>query len=341
MTATAARPEIRWGVGAVVVSALCVACGTGADSAPEDEAPVPVPTVLGPPDGPLGELGPPPEGYRPTAAGAPDTDVWVGTLVRHGTELIVQDLVNATDRPGYDNQPAFSPDGATLYYSAAVDTTQTEVFAYDLDAGTSRRITNTSGASEFSPTPVPERGEITAIREQVGRQHLWRYSLEGRDLGPVFSTVEPVGYHAWADGRMVVMFVLGDSDNPATLQLGDAIDGGFSVVTENPGRSLHRIPGTSSLSFIDKASDEEWWIARLDPATGAFRRMVPTLDGREDYAWTPEGEIVMADGTTLHIWPGQGEWQELQALTELGDAEVSRIAISPTGDRIALVVLAS
>lgn len=308
-------------------------------------APEPDPFAGTPADGPMPEIGPAPADYRPTAAGAPSTDIWLGVLDRSSDGApLVRDLFNATDRDGYDNQPRFGPDGNSLYYTSAVDSIQTEAFRYVLDAGRSERLTRTPEASEFSPTPIPGQEAFSAIREVRGKQYLWRYDHAGAALGPVFSTAEPVGYHAWANERVAVLFVLGD---PPVLRIGDALSGTLQTVVDNPGRSIHRIAGSGDISFVHKLAEGEWWIERLDPASGRTERLVRTLPGREDYAWTPHGEILMGDGAALHYWTPDSGWRLLAELSagNAGGAgaqgaeagAISRIAVSPAGDRIALV----
>ena len=57
-----------------------------------------------------------------------------------------------------------------------------------------------------------------------------------------------------------------------------------------------------------------------------------------DCAWTPDGMLVMADKDMLYGWRrGQEEWRKLADLAALGLHGVTRIAISPKGDRIAFV----
>ena len=199
----------------VILTALLLAATLSLACAPDPGADTPPPPAdpfaATPADGPAPEIGPAPADYRPTAAAAPSTDIWTGRIERGpGGAPQVRDLVNATDRDGYDNQPAFDPSGAALYYTSAVDSTQTETFRYLLEEGAEEQVTHTPGASEFSPTPIPAQNAISAIREERGRQFLWRYGTDGSDLGPIFATVEPVGYHAWANGTVAVMFVLGD-----------------------------------------------------------------------------------------------------------------------------------
>ncbi|MCY4572728.1 MAG: hypothetical protein OXF01_07980 [Gemmatimonadetes bacterium] len=325
---------------------FCLLSTTLASSCTADTAPGGPPDAdpfaATPADGPAPEIGPAPDDYRPTAAGAPSTDIWLGRLERGDDgALTVSALTNATDRDGYDNQPSFGPSGAALYYTSAVDSTQTEIFRIGVGAGTADeasddgtpvQVTRTPGASEFSPTVIPGQDAISAIHEERGVQYLWRYGTDGADLGPIFATVEPVGYHAWADERTAAVFVLGD---PPTLQVGDAVSGEVRTVAENPGRSIHRIPGTSAISFVRKVSEDEWWIERLDPATGETGRIAQTLPGREDYAWTPGGEILMGDGAALYAWTEDGGWTEVAGVG--GPGEISRIAVSPDGATIAIV----
>ena len=324
------------GGGAAVFVAVALACGAPAESDSDAASPPsPDPFAATPADGRLPQVGPAPADYRPTAAGAPSTDIWVGRIERDGDgTLSIASLANATDRDGYDNQPSFDVSGSAIYYTSAVDSTQTETFRYVVETGASEQVTRTTDASEFSPTVIPGQDAFSAIHEFRGLQFLWRYGVDGSSLGPIFATAEPVGYHAWADERTTAMFILGD---PPTLQVGDAISGEIRVVAENPGRSIHRIPGSNDISFVRKAADDEWWIERLDPESGETERLTQTLPGREDYAWTPEGAILMGDGVGLFAWTPESGWREIAVLDPGAGGEISRLAVSPDGTRIAVV----
>jgi len=324
---------------------LALVLSAGIACAPEDGAD---PEVAGseeagafpaePPDGPMPEIGPAPADYTPTAAGAPSTDIWLGTLVREGGALSIPDLGRGTDRDGYDNQPSFLLDGSAVLHTAALDRRQTEIMrlaaASSAEPGASERLTTTEEASEFSALQIPGQDAFSAIHEIRGMQYLWRYDLSGEPLGPIFATAEPVGYHAWANEHVVAMFILG---SPPTLQVGDAITGEIEVVAERPGRSIHRIPGTEEISFVRKASDEEWWIERFDPTAGTSTPITRTLPGREDYAWTPEGEILMGDDSRLFAWSEGSDWTEIADFSDLGIEGITRLTVSPDGSRIAIV----
>lgn len=84
-------------------------------------------------------------------------------------------------------------------------------------------------------------------------------------------------------------------------------------------------------------AEDEWWIAGLDPATGESERIARTRPGREDYAWTPAGELLMGDGTALYAWTAATGWIQVAELAETAPGDISRIAVSPDGATIAIV----
>jgi hypothetical protein len=55
-------------------------------------------------------------------------------------------------------------------------------------------------------------------------------------------------------------------------------------------------------------------------------------------AWTPHRTLLMAHGGSLHAWAwGSKEWEIVADLSALGLRNVTRMAVSPKGDWIALV----
>ncbi len=275
-------------------------------------------------------------GYTPTAVGAPSTDIYLAELTLTEGIYRVGFPRNITDRDGYDNQPAFEPgnDGGLLYTSAR-NRQQTDIYRYDLGDGSTRQVTRTT-ASEFSATPLPDGG-FSAIRESADGQLLWRYDANGTGQDAILPEVQPVGYHAWGDEDRLIMFVLGDGDVPATLQFGSLSAGSAEVIAENPGRSLHKVPGRAALSFVRKVSSDDWWIEILDLESLQSTRIGRTMPGREDYAWTPDGAVIMGDGSKLYQMRPGGEWTEIVDLEGVGVRGISRLAVSPAGDRIAIV----
>ena len=269
----------------------------------------------------------------------PDTEIFLAPFSVGGSAVVGRP-VNITNSPGYDNQPAFTPDGGgILFTSIRGGGAQTDIYRYDVASGAAARVTDTP-ESEYSPTVTPDGGHISVIRvEADGTQRLWRFTTDGLAPELVLTRVKPVGYHAWADDRTLALFVLG---SPATLQLANTSTGSAEVLVTGINRSIQRMPG-GTISFVQRSAASggaTLSIRELDPKTRRITTLVDAVAGaREaDCAWTPDGMLVMADKDVLYGWrKGQDGWRRLADLAELGLHGVSRIAISPKGDRIAFV----
>ena len=151
----------------------------------------------------------------------------------------------------------------------------------------------------------------------------------------VIAAIQPVGYHAWGNANKVALFVLGE---PHTLQLADVRSGAGMHVAEDVGRSLAKIPGRAGISFMKRTDAETWWIKELNVASRRVKPIVEALPESQDYAWTPDRSLLMATGSTVHHWNGHGAWQPVADFAEQGLTAITRMAVSPDGKWLAMVV---
>ena len=278
----------------------------------------------------------------PAVAPPPDTEIFLAPLTPGATPPVGRP-VNITNSPGYDNQPSFTLDGSAILFTSIRGGTQTDIYRYDIASAATSRVTVTP-ESEYSPTVTPDGAHISVIRvEADGTQRLWRFTLDGRSPELVLTDVKPVGYHAWTDDHTLVLFVLG---SPATLQVADTRTGKADTVVRGINRSIQRIPGGGTVSFVQRLPADPSGavpvlkISELDPKSHNVTPLVNAPAGaREaDCAWTPDGMLMMVDQDVLYGWKrGEGEWRRIADLAALGLHGVTRIAISPKGDRIAFV----
>jgi hypothetical protein len=197
---------------------------------------------------------------------------------------------NFTDRAGYDNQPTFTHDGTGIFFTSVRDDAQADIYRWDVATRRTVRMTTSAPESEYSATPIDDGRAISVVRvERDSVQRLWRFPVTGGEPTLILERVRPVGYHAWADAHTLALFVLG---NPNSLQLADTRTGKADTIATGIGRSLHRIPGGRTISFVRKTSPTEWWIERLDPSSRATTRLVQLPEGVEDYTWLPSGSVV-------------------------------------------------
>jgi hypothetical protein len=274
------------------------------------------------------------------AAPPPATDIYIADLHVTNGKVIVGTPLNVTARPGYDNQPFFLPSGHAFLYASVRKDRQADIYRYDLDRKISTRVTSTR-ESEYSPTPLPKGAGFSVVRvEADSTQRLWAFDADGTHPRLVVDSIKPVGYHAWADDHTLVLFVLG---TPATLQIADARSPGArgTVVAHDIGRSLQRIPGRAAVSFVQRDSVAGNWLEEIDVSTRQVTKLVKTPAGADFFVWTREGLVLTASGTTLLQWDPQrdGGWNTVADFRAAGLSSISRLAVSPRGDRLAIVAL--
>jgi dipeptidyl aminopeptidase/acylaminoacyl peptidase len=247
--------------------------------------------------------------------------------------------INISNNPGYDNQPSFLPDSSAVLFSSNRDGKQTDIYRYDIDAKKLTQLTKTTEA-EYSPLVTPDNKTFSVIRvEADGAQRLWRFEMDGTNPRLVLENIKPVGYHAWIDATHLALFVLG---TPATLQIADTTTGNAEVVDQGIGRSILIHPKTGNVTYMTTGATrmlKEW-----NPKT---KRAAPTstpLENSQDAAWTPDGTLLMASGTSV-LTPRLGlEWKPLVDLSSDGSnpqkpaiKSITRLAVSPNGRWLAFV----
>jgi len=270
----------------------------------------------------------------PTPA-PPATDIFmIDLMTTPAGNLKVGQPAKITNWDGYNNQPAFMPDGKSIFYTS-IREKQADIYRYDIQSMVTTQITNTR-ESEYSPTLMPDGKSISVVRvEADGTQRLWKFPLAGGGPSLILENIKPVGYHLWIDDNTLALFVLG---KPNTLQLVDLRSGKVNSIADNPGRILRRVPHQDKFSFVQKVSDREWLVKTFDLKTREIATFIQTFPGVEDYAWTPSGVLLMANGSKLFARKKSDfAWIELADFSNAGLKNITRIAVSAKGDRIAVV----
>ncbi|HEV7767749.1 MAG TPA: hypothetical protein VGQ76_22290, partial [Thermoanaerobaculia bacterium] len=138
---------------------------------------------------------------RIAAAQILETEVWVGKLDLREGRFAVSELQNISNHRGYDNQPSFLPDGASLLFTteaSSLDETGNGVHAvrYDLR---SQKATPLPLARGFSPTPTSD-GKIMMLREGG----VWLHDSRGKLLRALAQTKTAGYFQRFEDERWVL-----------------------------------------------------------------------------------------------------------------------------------------
>lgn len=270
-------------------------------------------------------------------ASPPSTDVYLVPLTPGGAALPrVGAPLNITHRDGYDNQPSFSNDSKYLFYTSTREDAQSDIYRYDISTGLAIPVQKTK-ESEYSAFSTATDDAVTVIRvEADSAQRLWRMPVSGTP-SVMFPSVKPVGYFAQADDSTWALFVLGQ---PATLQIAHTNREGTETVARNIGRSLHRIPGTKRVSYVQKGADG-WFVMSFDPATKQIDTLIATVSrNSEDVAWADSTTLLSATGSKVFAWKkGATSWTEIGDFGYASLNTITRLAVSRGGQWLAITAV--
>ena len=271
------------------------------------------------------------------SCGQAASEIYLFDLSIKKDKVSISNPINITNHKGYDNQPSFHPEKTIVYYSSFNDDGRSDIRSYDYKTKQTKSITETS-EREYSPTVTPDGQYLSCIiQRDNGAQDLGKYPIDGGEPQVLIDNLT-VGYHVWADNSHLGLFILGTPNNLHYYLLPMKKD---AVISENIGRSLHKVPGEGALSFVQKVSDKEWVIKRLDTETKQVSNIAPTVSGSEDLGWLPDGKIIMSDGAKLFFLQS-GKSQSWSAVQIESGADilkgVTRLAVSSNGKKLAVVV---
>jgi len=264
------------------------------------------------------------------------SDIHVGDLLLGPSSVEIRGVYNATDRPGYDNQPWFAPDGASLLY-ARIDDERPDIYRYVFADRSSVRLTETPGG-DLSPSAFGETGEFLALSNgsvDDGPWGVWRFSASGEPIAPLIDPVYVANYYGIANEQVVLGWL---AEGDGVLQRADRNDGTVTFVRDRVAPSPpQRIPGDSGMSIAEPNFLGQIWIKRLDLDSWEVTPIVPVVGQGWHYAWTPDGRLLMADGEAIFLRdPDTDEdWREVARFPGMGS--ISRVVVSADGTRIAFV----
>ncbi len=270
------------------------------------------------------------------AVAQPSTEVYLMDLNPNIENFGISNIINITKDPGYDNQPSFM-DNENLLLAKNNDG-QTDIQAYNFVTKKRAFIHTSTPGGEYSPQLIPNTNDVAAVRlDKDGKQRLYKYEFASKKIVELIEEIE-VAYYAFHDqNRIIASILAGNKLDLVVIDL--AQKEAFSYI-ENAGRSIHKVPEASSVSYslVNEEKNIDIYLLDIDEdGESFFVCQLPV--GIQDYAWINETTLIAGSGAELYLYDlfGDGEWKQVADLSEFKLQNITRLAVSPDKKKLALV----
>lgn len=268
----------------------------------------------------------------------PDTEVFLFDFEFEKDSLKLYNLINISEENlGYDNQPSFLNDSIILFVSTRNN--QTDIKSYNHLNGLSKWLTTTE-ADEYSPIKIPNQEAFAAVKlEKNGDQNLFKYSFTDPTLNSILIDDIVIGYHLWLNQNVVISSILKDEN--LTLTVSDFRFKKHKDLAEHVGRSLSIIPGRGnnpSFSFVNKNTNP-WQLMGFDLNELEAEPLFKMMPNVEDMVWLDKNLALSGKGSKIYAHKNKrrAQWELVSNLERFGIFNISRMAVSPNGKKIAIV----
>ncbi len=273
------------------------------------------------------------------SSGQASSEIFLFDLKITKEQVIISGGINITNHKGYDNQPFFHPSLPVIYYSSFDDSARSDIKYYNYEKKETRNLTLTY-EREYSPTVMPDNKFISCILQRDnGAQDLVKYPINGGKPEVLIDRLI-IGYHAWAGKDKLLLFVLDDSIH-FSLHYYNLTRNTDTVIAENIGRSLHKIPGQNAMSFVQKTSGKDAIIKKFDLNSGTISNITSALSGQDHLTWSGSDLLLMSDGNKLFVYR-IGSDVTWKPVTVEGNATelkgVTRLATNKANTKLAVVM---
>lgn len=273
----------------------------------------------------------------PATAALPQYNLYLTDL---SDNLIVSNTIKINKTPTYINQPAFSADGKSLFFTleqAKDATVQTDIGFYSITEKQQQLLSKTA-LSEYSPTLLPDGSGLSVVVVEADQtQRLWKVDWQGHSS---LLKAEPkgVGYHAWGPDQDLLLFILGDKEDNHTVRYLDK-NGKLTTLATGVGRALSWQPGTQK-GYYTEAKQQQLYLSFYDVKTKTTTQTELALPaGGQDLVWWSADTLLVSAGTKIYQWQATGTqgWTLWLDLSKDCGTEISRFALNKERSQLAFV----
>lgn len=264
-----------------------------------------------------------------------NTEVFIAEIKNAEESYNITEIKNISKNKGYDNQPSFYSNTQIIY--TGNNNGQTDIFEFNTHTNKKKQLNKTTSGGEYSPQRIPKTNDIAAVRlDTTGLQRLYKYDYERGDSSLLIHNLK-VGYYTFYNATTIVSAVL--NDNHLDLVVSDVTHKTNDTISSFVGRTICKVPNTDNISYSVLNEDKNQDIYLLDMKTLESFFVCELPIGVEDFTWIDENKILIGSNSSLFVYDlfGSQKWEEVINLKTYKIKNITRLAVSPSKNKIAIV----
>lgn len=264
-----------------------------------------------------------------------NTEVFVFDVSPSYSGLELLNVRNVSNNDGYDSQPSFISNEALVF--SGNNKGQTDISEYDFNTKIKRWVNKETEGGEYSPQKFPSSEDLAAVGfDTNGKQRLYRYNAQSGEPSVLLEDLQ-VAYFAFYNDEKILATVL--NDGKLDLTMINLQTKSVDTLFADAGRSLQKVPTSESISYtlINEFKKHDLYVLEVNSGESFFICELPF--GVQDYVWLNDTQILVGMNSTLYLYDTLGEpgWNKVASVSEFEIKNISRMAISPNGKKLALV----
>jgi len=272
----------------------------------------------------------------------PDTDLWLFSIKNEKEKLSLLKGENITNRPGYDNQPAFSNDDKSIYYVSIREDKQSDIYTYLISNKKSIPFTK-SKESEYSPTLI-SGGLLIACVTVLEDSSQVIHALNKKDASLSYypdrkfedrqlNSFDSVGYFTFLNADTILYYKL---TQPHSLRARSLKKGTDVFIAESPVRGFKAINRNQFIYGIKDSSKVAYY--KYDCILHKAFKYCDYNSLSEDIIWHKDMGLLKSEGATiLQYDEKQQKWNMLLDFSSYGIKKITRFVFDSQTKKIVIV----
>lgn len=263
-----------------------------------------------------------------------NSKVFIFNFLQKENTIVLSDCTEIPNQHGYNNQPAFISDDKILFSSE--NKGSTDIRKYNFQTKELIWLSKTEGG-EYSPQAIPNSENIAAVRlDPDGLQRLYEYHIKNNSISTIIDEIA-IAYFLFYNSNNILATVL--NKNGMDLVKIDLSIEKVDTLASGAGRSISKIPKTNLMSYTLYNENNQLDLYTFDFETGSSVFICQLPGHVQDYIWLNDSQILAGSENQLFMYDtwSESKWTLSGTVEKFGISDITRIALSPDGKKIAIV----